>query len=82
MGKLIRDPSNKTIQVFAPRRMQSVTATVAWTPGDDDVAFAVTADCTYSISGGTAVTILEGTVRGIVRGKTYTFSVTQSLEVM
>ena len=82
MGKLIRDTANHPIQVFAPRRMQAVTATEAWTPTAGDVAFAVTAYCTYSISGGDAVDLYKGEIRGIVEGKTYTFSVTQSLEVM
>lgn len=82
MAKLERDAANVAIQVFAPSRMQAVTGAAAWTPGVDDVAFAVTADCTYSISGGTAVTVEPGAIRGIVKGKTYTFSVSQTLEVM
>jgi len=70
------------VQVFTPRRVESVEADTAWTPLKKDIAYAVSADCTVKISGGTATALLQGTIRGIVEGATYTFSATQTIEVM
>lgn len=79
---MIRDICNNPIQVFAPKRMQAVTGGVEWEPRQGDVAFSPSVDCAYSISGGQAVDLYRGEVRGIVPGCTYTFSLSQHLEVM
>jgi len=81
-GELPRDASNIPMQSFAPCRVESVTSGVAWTPDTDDRAFAVTEYVSYSIDGGTSVPLVEGSIRGIVPGQTYTFSADTDIEVM
>lgn len=81
-GKLTTDARNTPIQGFAPTRIQAVT-TETWTPGSDDRAFRVAADCTYQINGaGQAGTLKAGMVVVIVPGQTYTFDTGQNIEVM
>ena len=82
MGKLPRDNSTEVTQVFTPNRVVQVTAGVAWTPDIDDVAFCVSRDCSYQIDSGSSVDILQGSIRGIIQGNTYTFNTTQYIEVM
>jgi len=82
-GKLGRDVVNNPIQGFAPSRIQAVVATTEWTPGADDRAFCVAADCTYTINGaGSSGSLLAGAIRVIVDSQTYTFDTSQNLEVM
>lgn len=81
-GKLGSDTSGNTIQGFAPTRIQTVT-TSEWTPGANDSAFCVAADCTYQINAaGGAGSLRAGDIRVIVQNQTYKFSVGQNLEVM
>lgn len=81
-GKISKDMNLNAVQVFSPYKTVSVVATEAWTPGIGDLAFRVSEDVGMSISGGTAATLLAGSITGIVQSKTYTFSVSTVIEVM
>lgn len=79
---LVVDKNLKAIQGFAPQRIEAVTASVAWTPDDGDVAFCVPSDCTYTIDGTGASGSLEAREIRVVReGQTYTFDTTMNIEV-
>lgn len=83
MKQLIQDIKGSKVQVFAPSKIVAVTATVAWTPTMGDIAFCSPVDNTYTINGaGDAATIGAGSIRGIRRSTTYTFSVSCNIEVM
>lgn len=78
-----KDSGGYNIQGFAPTRVEEVTADAAWTPGTDDVAFAVPEDCTYKIGGeATSGTLIAGAIRVVVGNQTYTFDTTMNIEVM
>ncbi len=82
MGKLMKDTAGQPIQGFAPVKVQAVTGTEAWTPGDDDRVFVATVDvASFSISGGTAVPLDAYFPIVIVPGKTYTFGASTNLLV-
>jgi len=80
---MIRDTKNNPIPVFAPKRVQAVTATEAWTPGADDRVFmsAYTTTIQLQISGGTAFPLDPYIPLGIQPGKTYTSDTTCSFLV-
>lgn len=83
MGKLPRDPGMIVMQVFTPRRAQTVTQDAAWTPGSDDRVFAATQECTYRINGSAdEIPLAQGQPRGIVAGANYTFNYSGLIEVM
>lgn len=82
MGRLARDTSNKTMQVFTPYRRQAVTASEAWVPGDDDRVFLATVDVNCQINGGTAFPLQAYVPLGILDGYTYTFDANIALLVM
>jgi len=84
--KLPKDGNNKSAQVFSPYDIVAITATVAWTPPTNAVAFCPSDDCTYIITqdgvDSESGTLTAGMIRGVVTGLTYTFDTTMSLEVM
>lgn len=87
MGKLRTDGSGETgnelMQVFTPKRIESVAAeALAWTPDDSDRAFLATADCNMSINGGTEFPLQAYSPLGIVPGFIYTFGAPVLLLVM
>jgi hypothetical protein len=83
MSRLVTDEKFRSVQVFAPKRMDSVTQAIAWEPSSRDIAFCVPSDCTYQIDGaGSSGSLSAGDIRGIVAGQTYTFDTTMVLEVM
>lgn len=80
---LQRDRGSNVIQCFTPTRIQAVTANVAWSPLVTDVAFSVPTNCTYKINDGAlSGTLLQGAIRAIREGSTYTFNTSMSIEVM
>ena len=73
----------RSVNAFAPKRIQAVTADTEWTPGEQDLAFCVSADCTYKINDtGSSGTLFAGAVRVIQVGLSYTFDTTMNIEVM
>lgn len=78
---MIRDTKNQPVPVLAPKRLQVVTATEAWTPGVDDRVFACTVDQGIKINGGTEFPWPAATPLGIVDQYTYTFSITSTVLV-
>ena len=71
------------IPVFAPKRVQAITATEAWEPGADDRVFMSVHATTIQlqISGGTAFPLDPYIPLGIQPGKTYTSATTCSFLV-
>ena len=84
----MRDSRRGTkIQGFAPRKIVTITATVAWTPDVNDEAFRVGVSCTYvnsSDGAGHSANLLAGsiTVLPAIPDRTYTFDTTMEIEVM
>jgi len=78
---MIRDTKNIPVPVLAPKRLQAVTATEAWTPGADDRVFACTVPQGIKLNGGTEFPWPEAVPLGIQQGMTYTFSTTSTILV-
>lgn len=78
---MIHDTKNVPIPCFAPKRVQAITATEAWTPGADDRVFACTVTQGIKINGGTQFDWPEAVPFGIQAGYTYTFSITSTILV-
>lgn len=81
--QLQQDRGGAPIQGFAPARIQAVTANVAWVPQTRDVAFSVPTNCTYKIGeGALSGSLVQGAIRVILAGNTYTFNTSMNIEVM
>ena len=74
----------KDIPVFAPSRIDAITATAVWTPQEQDVSFCVGDNSTtFKIGAGTLeFTPVSGQIIGIRPGNTFTFSTSFNLAVM
>lgn len=70
------------MQIFTPRRIVAVTNGSPWTPEAGDRVFAVTEYIGYKINGGTEANLESGSIRGVVKGYTYTFNADSVIEVM
>ena len=86
-GELIRDTSNKNMQVFAPAKVVTVISGTPWVPEKDDRVFMPTVDVnlvitTASESAQTSVPIPAHLPVGINKGFTYTFDAAITIMVM
>lgn len=82
MANLKTDANGNIMQGFAPTRPLAVVGGVNAVFTTVDVAFAVPLDCTYTINGGTAMTLLAGAIRVMRKGYVYNFDTSMTLEVM
>ena len=82
---LAKDEDKRTMQVFTPRAIVAVVATVPYDVVANNVkAFAVGAACTYYLdSDSTAATLAAGQARGVHPDvTTITFDTSMNIEIM
>jgi pantoate kinase len=82
MANLKADKNGNIIGEFATTRPLAVTSVADAAFTSVDIAFCVPTGCTYTINGGTAMTLLAGAVRAIRSGYVYRFDTSMTLEVM
>ena len=74
-------------QVFTTKRVQAVTADVAWVPSVGDTSFSSPVEVNLIITNAAAtaqteIPLAANVPRGIIYGYTYTFDATGVIEVM
>jgi hypothetical protein len=86
-GNMQRDTSGVPMPVFSPKKVVTVTISVAWEPDTDDRAFMSTEDVNLVITTDTgsaqsSVPIPAHLPFGIIKGFTYTFDAAAAILVM
>ena len=82
---LAKDEDKRTMQIFSPRKIVTVTINVAYLVSTDEMkAFRVGQSCTYYInSDSTAATMAAGMAVGVAPNVTsVTFNTTMNIEIM